>query len=372
MEKNACQLVTQRLILRIWQESDAESLYKYAKDPEIGPIAGWPPHSSVEDSLNVIRTVFAAPETYAVVLKESNEPVGSIGIMFGDGLHSAEMQVNEAEIGYWIGKPYWGQGLIPEAVRRLLRRCFEDLGMAAVWCGYYDGNTKSRRVMEKCGFRFHHTEEGKTSSLGDVRTEHFMWMTKEEWEQTQKENYAARMCDKLGFKTTRESDEGHVMTKDLSSLYRIRPLTEQDIPEMRTLFRATVLAINSKDYTQEEVEDWASCGDRAEYWKKLLSMHNYIAALDGKGDIIGFSSMNTDGYLHSMFVHKDWQRKGVASLLLSEVEKMACKYNAHQISVEASITARPFFEKHGYNVVKQQKAKANRLYLTNYVMEKAL
>lgn len=138
----------------------------------------------VEDSLNIIRTVFAAPETYAVVLKETGEPVGSIGVMFGDGLHSAEMQADEAEIGYWIGKPYWGRGLIPEAVRCLLRRCFEDLGMAAVWCGYYEGNTNSRRVMDKCGFRFHHTEGGKTSPLGDVRTEHFMRMTKEEWERS--------------------------------------------------------------------------------------------------------------------------------------------------------------------------------------------
>ena len=168
---------TERLILRPWQESDAEALYKYAQDPAIGPIAGWPPHTSVEDSLNIIRTVFAAPETYAVELKQTGEPVGSIGIMFGDGLHSAEMQENEAEIGYW------GQGLIPEAVRRLMQRCFEDLGINAIWCGYYDGNTKSRRVMEKCGFRFHHTEEGKTSPLGDIRTEHFMKITKEEWEE---------------------------------------------------------------------------------------------------------------------------------------------------------------------------------------------
>ena len=159
------EIVACRLILRPWQESDAESLYKYAQDPAIGPIAGWPPHTSVEDSLNIIRTVFAAPETYAVVLK-----------------HSAEIQQGEAEIGYWIGKPYWGQGLIPEAVRCLLRRCFEDLEITAVWCGYYDGNTKSRRVMEKCGFRFHHTVEGKTSPLGDVRTEHFMRITKKEWE----------------------------------------------------------------------------------------------------------------------------------------------------------------------------------------------
>ena len=158
-------LVTKRLILRAWQESDAESLYKYAQNPAIGPVAGWPPHTSVEDSLNVIRTVFAAPETYAAVLKETGEPVGSIGIMFGDGLHSAEMRPGEAEIGYWIGVPYWGQGLIPEAVRCLLKRCFEDLGMTAVWCGYYDGNVKSRRVMEKCGFRFHHTEEGKRMGI---------------------------------------------------------------------------------------------------------------------------------------------------------------------------------------------------------------
>lgn len=175
-------LETSRLILRPWRESDAESLYKYAKDPAIGPIAGWPPHTSVEDSLNVIRTMFSAPETYAVVLKEAGEPVGSAGIMSGEGLHSAEMKADEGEIGYWIGRPYWGQGLIPEAVRCLLQRCFEDLGMSAVWCGYYDGNTKSRRVMDKCGFRFHHTEEGKTSPLGDIRTEHFMKITKEEWE----------------------------------------------------------------------------------------------------------------------------------------------------------------------------------------------
>ena len=135
--------------MRPWRESDAEALYKYAKDPAIGPVAGWPPHTSVAESLKIIRTVFAAPETYAVVLKATDEPVGSVGIMFGDGLHSAEMQVGEAEIGYWIGVPYWGQGLIPEAVRCLLKRCFEDLGMTAVWCGYYDGNVKSRRVMEK-------------------------------------------------------------------------------------------------------------------------------------------------------------------------------------------------------------------------------
>ena len=150
----------------------------------------------------------------------------------------------------------------------------------------------------------------------------------------------------------------------------IRRLAAQDIPEMRKLFRATVLTVNSKDYTKEEVEDWASCGDSVEHRKELLAKNDYIGALDGQGGIVGFSSMNAEGYLHSMFVHKDWQGKGVATLLLSEVEKIARRYGVHKISVEVSVTARPFFEKHGYKVVKEQKAKANRLYLTNYVMEK--
>ena len=152
----------------------------------------------------------------------------------------------------------------------------------------------------------------------------------------------------------------------------IHPLTELDIPEMRELFRTTVLTVNSKDYTKEEVADWASCGDSIEHWKELLAKNDYIGAIDGQGKIVGFSSMNAEGYLHSMFVHKDWQGKGVATLLLSEVEKMACGYGVRKISVEVSITARPFFEKHGYKVVKEQKAKANRLWLTNYVMEKTL
>lgn len=176
---------TKRLILRPWTDTDAEALFRYASDSDVGPIAGWPPHTSVENSLEIIRTVFAAPEVYAVVLKDTGEPIGSCGIMFSDGLHSAEMKHGEAEIGYWIGKPYWGQGLIPEAVEALLKRSFDSLMLDAVWCGYYDGNTKSKRVCEKSGFKFHHTNNGITSPLGDIRTEHFYIMTRQDWRQMQ-------------------------------------------------------------------------------------------------------------------------------------------------------------------------------------------
>lgn len=172
---------TERLVLRPWSETEAEEMFKYASDPDIGPIAGWNPHASVEESREIIRTVFAAPEVYAVVLKSTGKPVGSCGIMFSDGLHSAEMGADEGEIGYWLGKPFWGQGLIPEAVKALLDRCFNELSLNVAWCGYYEGNEKSRRVCEKCGFVYHHTNHNVTSPLGDIRTEHFHRLTKEDY-----------------------------------------------------------------------------------------------------------------------------------------------------------------------------------------------
>lgn len=110
------------------------------------PQAG-PPHTSVEDSRGIIRTVLSAPETYAVVLKETGQPVGSAGLMIGKA-SNFQIGENEGELGYWIGVPYWGKGLIPEAARELLRHGFENLHLEKIWCGYFDGNEKSRRVQE--------------------------------------------------------------------------------------------------------------------------------------------------------------------------------------------------------------------------------
>ena len=175
-------LQTKRLILRPWSENDAEELYKYASDPEVGPPAGWPSHTSAENSREIIRTVLSAPETYAVCLKENGKPIGSVGLHRND---LAERD-DEYELGYWIGKPFWGQGLIPEASRELLRYAFEDLGMNRIWCGYYDDNEKSRRVQEKLGFVFYHTTEGlEVKLLNEIRTGHSNLMTKERWQKVE-------------------------------------------------------------------------------------------------------------------------------------------------------------------------------------------
>ena len=176
---------TERLILRPWQVSDAEDLYVYAKDPEVGPPAGWPPHTDVENSRQIIETVLAKPEVYAVCQKDG-KAIGSIGLHLKGGTDMTDRE-DECELGYWIGKPFWGQGMIPEAAEELLRHAFEELGMRAVWCGYYDGNMKSRRVQEKLGFVYHHTAEGlEVPLLGEIRTGHTMLLTKERWEQRKK------------------------------------------------------------------------------------------------------------------------------------------------------------------------------------------
>ena len=172
-------LETERLILRPWSEEDAEECYRYAKDPDVGPAAGWAAHTSVENSREIIRNVLSKPETYAIVLKETGLPVGSIGLHRND-LASKD---DEAELGYWLGKPYWGRGLVPEAARELLRHAFEDRKLERVWCGYYDGNEKSRRVQEKLGFSHQWTSENvPVPQLNEVRKGHVNRMTREEWE----------------------------------------------------------------------------------------------------------------------------------------------------------------------------------------------
>ena len=175
-------LETERLVLRPWKETDAESLYEYAKDPDIGPIAGWPPHQNIEESLHIIKTVFTGPECYAICEKNTDKAIGAIELKL-KGHTDMTDQEDECELGYWLGKPFWGRGYMPEAATELLRHGFETLGMTTIWCGYYDGNYKSKRVQEKVGFLYHHTcQEVPVPLMNEVRIGHTNYMTKKHWE----------------------------------------------------------------------------------------------------------------------------------------------------------------------------------------------
>ena len=143
-------LETERLILRRWEDSDAEGLFEYAKDPDVGPIAGWPAHQSIAESRNVIKNVFNGKEAYAICLKTDNKAIGAIELKLNGHTDMTDRD-DECELGYWLGKPFWGQGIVPEAVKEMLRHAFEDIGMTRVWVGYYEGNAKSKRVHRQHG-----------------------------------------------------------------------------------------------------------------------------------------------------------------------------------------------------------------------------
>lgn len=126
---------TERLILRRWEDGEAENLYEYAKDPDVGPIAGWPPHQNIDESRDVIQNVFNGKEGYAICLKTDGKAIGVIELKL-NGHTDMTYRDDECELGYWRGKPFWGQGIMPEEVKEILRRAFEDIGMTKVWDGY--------------------------------------------------------------------------------------------------------------------------------------------------------------------------------------------------------------------------------------------
>ncbi len=143
---------TNRIILRPWRDSDAETLFKWASDPDVGPRAGWAPHQSVEESLEIIRTVFNdALHTWAIVLKESDEAIGAMG--YGPSCE-CDLPAREGEplIGYWVAKPYWNQGICTEALRLMLDHIRQTTDIKSLISGHFVDNPASGRVMEKCGF----------------------------------------------------------------------------------------------------------------------------------------------------------------------------------------------------------------------------
>lgn len=119
--------------------------------------------------------------------------------------------------------------------------------------------------------------------------------------------------------------------------FTIRTARQSDSVELRDLYKNTVLIINRRDYSQEEVEDWASCGNDLSKIEKMIETHYFIVAVDQQLQIVGFSSITSQGYLHSMFVHKDFQGKGIATILLKEIERYAIEQGMERITSEVSL-----------------------------------
>jgi len=145
-------LTTERLILRPWKESDLEDFFEYASVDGVGQMAGWLPHKNRDESRIILQSFIRDKKTFA--LEHEGKVIGSVGIEVYPEYELPEFDhLRGREIGYVLSKDYWGRGLMPEAVRRVLSYLFDELKLDFVLCGYYVFNRQSARVQEKCGFR---------------------------------------------------------------------------------------------------------------------------------------------------------------------------------------------------------------------------
>ena len=147
-------LKTKRLTLRPWRETDLNDFFEYASVDGVGQMAGWKPHESREESARILSQFIEGKKTFALEL--NGKVVGSLGIERYNEAEAPEFDALKCrEIGYVLSKAYWGRGLMPEAVQEAVRWLFEDVGLDAVFCGFFAWNRQSARVQEKCGFRFY-------------------------------------------------------------------------------------------------------------------------------------------------------------------------------------------------------------------------
>jgi len=154
VDVTAIRIETERLILRPWQENDLADFYEYAKVDGVGQMAGWKPHESLDESRVILDMFIREKKTLALELKENGKVIGSVGLEeprpHPDGLEDSFGR----EIGYALSKDHWGRGLMTEAVKAVIGCCFRELNMDWLSCGHFEANHRSRRVIEKCGFRY--------------------------------------------------------------------------------------------------------------------------------------------------------------------------------------------------------------------------
>lgn len=184
---------TKRLFLRNWCLSDSKDLFEYARSELVGPNAGWQPHKNENESKKIIKMFINDNDVLAIELKSEKKVIGSIG------LHDRRPDqnnnsLNQCEIGFVLNPKYWGNGFIPEAVKKLLEIGFNDMGMEYLWCGHFEHNLRSKRVNEKCGFNYRFKKEEIKLLLNDKKVVTYYYsITKPEYLEIIKKEECRRM-----------------------------------------------------------------------------------------------------------------------------------------------------------------------------------
>lgn len=172
-------LQTPRLTLRPWRQTDLQDLYAYASDPEVGPMAGWKPHESLEESQMILDRFVSGRKTFA--LEYRGRVVGSIGVEGYDEARYPEFSEQRVRmLGFVLARECWGRGLMPEGVSEVIRWLFEEQKLDVILCGHFLWNKQSERVQEKCGFR-HYDFDLFTTKQNKVEEEELRILTRADW-----------------------------------------------------------------------------------------------------------------------------------------------------------------------------------------------
>lgn len=147
-------LKTDRLILRPWKRSDAEDMYEFSKDPRVGPQAGWQPHKTMEESVVRIQSYIEGRHVFAIELAGEAKVIGSIGIYNRKPTTQYSKKLDQRAIGFVLNPDYWGKGYMTESLNAIVGYSFNELGIDILWCGHFPENDRSRKVIERCGFKY--------------------------------------------------------------------------------------------------------------------------------------------------------------------------------------------------------------------------
>lgn len=172
-------LKTERLLIRPWRQSDIDDFYSYASVDGVGQMAGWKPHESKEESKIILDMFISHKKTFA--LEYQGKVIGSVGIEKYNETHFPEFENKKCrEIGYVLSKEYWGQGLMPEALKEVIRFLFENANLDVIFCGHFLWNEQSHRVQEKSGFK-HYAFDTYETAFGTTEENEVTILKREDW-----------------------------------------------------------------------------------------------------------------------------------------------------------------------------------------------
>lgn len=315
-------LETLRLRLRDWSIDDLEDLYEYAKEPDTGIHAGWPAHTSKEESMRILDMFICNQDCWAIVEQSSGKVVGSFGLHKDNHRRNP----NSRMIGYVIAKSRKGLGYATEAVREVLRHCFEDLSLDLVSVNHFDYNHASKRIIEKSGFHF----EGVLRKAilrfdGALLDDYCYSLTREEWLALQQ--------------TTILSDDSHVRKatkEDLDAVTHMGILLwpDNDFDELKEEFRVQLTSANQVVLVYEQD-------------KNLLGFVHCSL----RYDYVESCETSPVGFLEGIFVHESYRQQGIARALVKACEEWAKQKGCVEFASDAelpNVSSQRFHQKIGF------------------------